>query len=274
MTTVPQTSTHAVSASPTFTPSSTDRPTLGPTSSPIPACRHGKGSLNDGEYPGAVVSGPVPYKIYLPDCLAVTPSPMPVLYLFHGKPYDETHWIDLGVIDVYQTGVEKGLWSEAVLVFANLPEPLFSQTDGGPGSMEQEFLNGLLPAIETQFLAGGETGRRAVVGISRGGIWSLEIGLNNPDLAAVVGAFSPSLAVNYPRPQFDPLELARNASNSSKRYFLLAGEGDWARQETERLASVLEQSGQAVELIVVPGEHLDPTWQAGLEPLLEFVLGG
>lgn len=224
------------------------------------------------EYGGAVVPEQVPYQIYLPDCFLDGQVLMPVMYFFHGKPYDETHWVDLGVVDVYQSGVREGRWEEAVLVFAYLPEPIFSETDGGAGSYEQEFMEGLLPEVESHYPAGGAANRRILMGISRGGIWSLEIGLANPDLAAQIGALSPSLAVNYPRPAYDPFELARQIDPNSMKIFLLAGQDDWARRETERLATVIRDAGLPVDLEIVPGQHLDSTWQMGLEPMFEFAL--
>lgn len=224
------------------------------------------------EYSGAVVPEQVPYQIYLPDCFLDGQVSMPVMYFFHGKPYDETHWVELGVVDVYQSGVREGRWEEAVLVFAYLPEPIFSETDGGPGSYEQEFKDGLLPEVESRYPAGGAASRRLLMGISRGGIWSLEIGLANPDLAARIGALGPSLAVNYPRPAYDPFELARQMDPNSMEIFLLAGQDDWARPETERLATVIREAGHAVKLDIIPGQHLDSTWQMGLEPMFDFAL--
>lgn len=261
-------------ALPDPSPTATATLTPAPSSSSTPDCQPGVGTLESGRYSGAVISEEVPYQIYLPDCFQEGRVLLPVMYFFHGKPYDENHWIELSVISEYQAGVRSGGWGEAVLVFAYLPEPLFSQTDGGPGSYEQEFLDGLLPAIEARYPAGGAANRRILAGISRGGIWSLEIGLANPGLAARVAALSPSLAVNYPRAAFDPFELARSNVEGSVNVYLLAGEQDWARGETERLAGVLRENGRQVELVILPGEHSDSTWHAGLESLFDFALGG
>lgn len=216
---------------------------------------------------------PVPYLIYLPDCLAAGEGRLPVVYFFHGKPFDENHWVELGAVETYERGAAAERWGEAVLIFARIPEPVFSESDGGPGSYEQEFLEGLLPVVEGQVPAGGASGRRMLVGISRGGIWSLEIGLANPGAAAVIAALSPSLAVNYPRPAYDPFQLAGLEFESPKRIFLLAGDRDWARRETERLAATMVGAGLSPELVIVPGDHTAQTWKAGLDPLFEFLLG-
>lgn len=269
-------------AQPTVTPTGTASPlptptaavTPAPTSSPTPSCRAGEGSLMGAEYSGAAVPEQVSYQIYLPDCFLEGQVMLPVMYFFHGKPYDETHWLELGVIDVYQSGVSQGRWGEALLVFAYLPEPIFSETDGGPGSYEQEFVDGLLPEVESRYPAGGAANRRMLMGISRGGIWSLEIGLANPELAARIGALSPSLAVNYPRPAYDPFELARQIDPGSMEIFLLAGQDDWARRGTERLAAVMGEAGLLVELEIIPGQHVDSTWQMGLESMFDFALSG
>jgi hypothetical protein len=77
--------------------------------------------------------------------------------------------------------------------------------------------------------------------------------------------------LNYARPEFDPFRLTGSARDLGGGIFLGAGEADWARAKTEELASVLQAEGGVVRLEIVPGAHVDGTWQTLFGPLVDFL---
>lgn len=261
---------------PTSTFAPTETATSAPTQSPVPtessACQDGEGKLDRTQYKSELLGREVPVWVYLPDCQLSVRAQLPVVYFLHGKPFDESHWPSLGVVEEFESGWVQGRWGPAVLVFPRAPEPLFSSTDGGDGSYEEEFLQGVLPFVEGQFEIGAGQPRRGFAGISRGGIWALEIGLRHPGMFTTLAALSPSLAVNYPREAYDPYELARGSDSFPKDILLMAGEQDWARNETERLYESLNEHGANAELHVVPGAHVDQTWAQALKIVLEGLI--
>lgn len=260
------TATATSSASPTARPR--------PTETPTPACTETAGRLEQAAYPGAVVEGPVPVLIYLPACYGVEPAAYPLLVLLHGKPFDETQWLDLGAVALADAGIEGG-WPPFVMAMPRQPEPLFSGTDGGPGSYETELTEGLLPYLEAAYRLRSEAEGRSLLGLSRGGVWALEVGLRRPDLFSQVAALSPALAVNHPRPAYDPFALAAGDGPLPARVHLSAGEADWARPETERLAEALRDAGvKEVEMLLVPGDHSRDTWLLALPQALAFLVEG
>jgi enterochelin esterase-like enzyme len=192
-----------------------------------------------------------------------------MIVALHGKPFNEAHWDDLGLDETAEAGILGGEWPPLLLVMPQVPEPLFSNTDGGPGSYEQELLEGLLPAIELRYPADGA--RRALAGISRGGVWALEIGLRHPETFGSVASLSPALAVNRARPEYDPLRLAAGPGPFPTRVFLSAGESDWARASTENLARLLQTAGVQPDVLLVPGGHESMVWEASLRPMLEAI---
>jgi enterochelin esterase-like enzyme len=255
----------AIVSSPTpFTPS----PAEGVT--PAPACTE-NGTWVDFHYRGVAIAGDVPARVYLPPCYEGDSGRYPVAYFLHGKPYTEEQWIDLGLPQLVE-GAEATL-PPMILVLARQPEPLFSNSDGGPGSYETEFLEGLVASIDRTFRTDPRADRRAVVGLSRGGVWALEIPLRNPGQFDVVAALSPALAVNYARDVYEPLQLAATADPVPGRFFLGAGEDDWARSKTEEMAGILAGRGISPELVIVPGDHSDPTWETLLPDVLAFLAG-
>jgi enterochelin esterase-like enzyme len=215
------------------------------------------------------VAGEVPLLVYLPPCYSEADPGYPVVYLLHGLPYDERHWLDLGTVDWVESRMAAGDMPPMVVVMPYQPEPLFTSTDGGPGSYEQEFLEGLLPFVESQYRVDSE--RRGLGGISRGGIWALEIAFHDPGSIAALAALSPALAVNSPRPAYDPFELASSATTLPGHILLLAGDRDWAATGTERLSQLL--AGRAIQhkFTLVPGDHSDPTWSGALGEVFNFL---
>jgi enterochelin esterase-like enzyme len=145
---------------------------------------------------------------------------------------------------------------------------------GGAGSYEAEMLQGLLPAVEAEYPVATSAEERAIGGISRGGVWALEIGMRHPEVFSTVTAFSPALSVNYAPAQYDPLVLAAGEGPFPDRFYLAAGATDWARPMSERLAEILAAHGRPTKLDIVPGGHDQEAWLAALPGLLTYVLEG
>jgi len=254
------------SAEPTATQSATPQPSPTATAD----CLRQSGRVEEGSYPGVVTREELPFRVYLPPCFPQPGTRYPVLFLLHGKPLEAADWEAMGVVEVAQDGIEAGVWPPFLIVMPLAPEPMFSWTDGGPGSYEQELSEGLVAFIDQGWPTDARADGRALAGISRGGVWALEIGFRRPDLFDTVIALSPALIVNAPRPAFDPLLLPVGASRLPASILLVAGDRDYARPDTERLVMLLEQEGKAVRLEILPGGHIEATWLPGLPLVLEF----
>ncbi len=241
---------------------------------PRDRCEELQGRVIRTEYPGYLSGEPVPVIIYLPPCYDPYLELYPVIYLLHGKPQTENHWLLLGVEDVVTQGISSGDWPPLILVMPRQPEPLFSDTDGGPGSLEQEFLRGLFPFIMDRYAVTGEREGWAIAGISRGGVWALEIGLHNPQHFASVGALSPALNLNSPREEFDPAWLLENADELPERVFLGAGTRDSARASTQDLVQRLDVRNVLFDYQQVEGTHESSTWRQLLPELLATLTTG
>jgi S-formylglutathione hydrolase FrmB len=155
------------------------------------------------------------------------------------------------------------------MVMPQQPEPLYRGSDGGPGSYETELLQGLVPFIEANYRS--DPSARAIAGISRGGVWALEIALRNPLQFNALAALSPALAVNSARLPYDPFEIASTADQFPREILLLAGDDDWAEAETQRLSEVLSQAGVEHMLQISAGDHSDGTWAEVMEDVLGFL---
>ncbi len=239
-----------------------------------PGCEGGTGRVEAASYPGAIVRQDIPFRVYLPPCYDSSAESYPTLYLLHGKPYDESQWDELGADRIAEAAIATGEWPAFLIVMPRQPEPLFSSTDGGPRSYEAEILEGLLPYVERTYRADPVPQGRAIAGISRGGVWALEIGLRNPEVFGAAAALSPALAVNHPRPAYDPFRIVAAGGELPKWIFLGAGETDWARSDTERLAGSLTAAGAEPRLEILPGGHDAEYWTSALQPMMEFLVEG
>lgn len=268
--TIPKSATPAppTSAKDTPTPALTDEPLATLTDESI-ACEE---RIAEDSYPSMILGQAIPFQIYLPPCYDGNEQSYPVIYFMHGKPRQSADWIDLGIIDLVSQGIASGQWPETLLVIPSLPEPLFSQTDGGSGSYEEEFLEALVPYVDRHYRTRIGADYRALAGISRGAIWALEIGFRHPEIVNIIAALSPALSCNYASRPYDPFALAQDSDCLPDRILLLAGDMDWARSGTEKLSQILEQSGNHPHLMIVEGKHETALWKGTLETVVDFIV--
>jgi enterochelin esterase-like enzyme len=241
-----------------------------PPATAEPGCAAASTIIEETTYAGMAVKRDVPVVVFRPDCESDLEDPLPIVFVLHGKPMTEQQWLDLDLPGLLQAGWEAGRWPPMIVVAPRQPEPVFSGSDGGPGSYEEEFFEGLMPFVESTLPADGRPSGRAVLGISRGGVWALELALTHTGSFGTVAALSPALAVNFARAAYNPLDLAL-VPKAFPRVYLGAGDGDWARPQTERLGTLLREQQADVKIDIVPGGHEDATWAALLPSALDFI---
>ncbi len=265
-------STHTRILLPSAIPSLTSSPPHEPTATP--GCEQVAGKIESGSYQGAVSAKEIRVIVYLPPCYGMNDQQYPVVYALHGYPLDEKHWLELGIIETIEEGYRSGKWPHFLVVLPQIPEDLNVRTDGGEGSYEEEFISGLVPYIVERYRVRGGADSTALVGVSRGGVWSLEIGLRNPDAFGTVAALSPALHVSYPRPAFDPFVIVREAVSLPDRLFLSAGydEGGF-HVKTVEFILLLDSLDIPHTYLETPGAHETSTWIGIMGDLITFLTG-
>ena len=219
----------------------------------------------------------MPYAIYFPPCYD-TRLRYPVVYLMHGTPFDERHWLDLGLPAAADAAITSRRVPPFIVV---LPRGdlngSFDNTSGGPGSWEQVMVEELIPYIDTVYNTLGTKEGRAIGGISRGAVWALSIAFRYPDLFSAIGGHSSALAVNLAPPAFDPLEIAQtDQANALKglRILLDSGDTDWALQQTAELHAILDQRGIPNTFVVGRGPHAAAYWSSQIDTYVDFYGSG
>jgi len=258
----------------TADPGPTPQPTAtaSPEPTPTPAfCPFLSGRSESGSFRSTAMGEDVRYLVHLPPCYDEYPDrAYPVLYLFHGWPLDERHWDDLGIDEWSDDWVSRGLIGPFLIVLPGVSQDgLYVYSSGGSGSFEGFVVDELVPLIDVTYRTVRAPAGRAVGGISRGGVWALEIAMRHTDVFAAVGGHSPALALNRPLPQYDPFLLAGTAT-TGLRYYLDAGDADWANAATIRLRDLLIELGANVTYDVHPGGHVDALWSSSIPDYLTF----
>jgi len=270
------TATPTPSRTPTPIPTATRTPTATPLPpSPTPACTETRGRIETGTFFSAVIGQAQPYRVYLPPCYGARDEPYPVLYMLHGYPYDERHWDDLGIDEAADAGIAAGSLPPFLIAMpAADNEGTYTHTSGGPGSFEAVLMDEFLPFFEATYPVTSRREARAIGGMSRGGVWALEIAFRHPEQFAAVGGHSVALNVNRAAPVYDPLYLAADPAIRALRIYLDVGEQDWSAPGMHDLHAALDASGTPHEFHVYEGIHHDDYWAAHVAEYLVFYTAG
>ncbi len=261
---------------PTVTPTHTSTLTPSPvptlTATPAPfVCSFLRGRTESGSFSSDRMYEQVNYLVHLPPCYdQYADRAFPVLYLFHGWPLDEHHWQNLGVEVWADDYSGRSITGPYIIVMPGVgSEGLFVNSSGGDNSFEGMVVGELVPRIDATYRTWRLPLARAVGGISRGGVWALEIALRHQDVFGIVGGHSPALALNRPLPQYDPFKLGAGEV-VNLRFYLDAGDQDWARASTISFRDFLMALGISVTYQVHEGGHVDALWSSGIADYLLF----
>ena len=112
--------------------------------------------------------------IYLPPCYDVqTDEKYPVLYLLHGQTYVDDEWVRLGAPSVADDLIHSGRAVPFIMVF---PDDRYWNVAAG-GGFGDRLINALIPYIDRNYRTLADRQHRALGGLSRGGGWTVELGL-------------------------------------------------------------------------------------------------
>ncbi|RLC62275.1 MAG: hypothetical protein DRI48_09750, partial [Chloroflexi bacterium] len=214
------------------------------------------------------------YHVYLPPDYDHTDRRYPVLYLLHGWPPEAADWDRVGTDEAADRAIQAGTVPPFIIVMPRAEERLYVNTSGGERSFESQVVNDLIPHVDATYRTQPERERRAIGGISRGGVWALEISFLYPHLFAAVGAHSPALSVNVAPPPYDPFYLLKEPGVTTLRIYLDAGDLDWAREKTQELHEALNQQGIPNQFVVHSGRHANALWEANVAEYLAFYTAG
>jgi enterochelin esterase-like enzyme len=201
----------------------------------------------------------------------------PVLYLFHGANADETAWTRLGHVNLIldnmlASGKIKPFIAVMPFGYPTPPSAPSAAPLGGFTSITDEFgkdlIGDVIPYVQANFRVYTDRDHRAIAGLSMGGVESLEIGLNHPELFSYVGGFSAAITPATFSKDFASIAADPKAANKNLHLLWLGcGTDDGLFTASDSFSKFLDTAQVTHKFFKIPGAH---TWIVWRQFLQEF----
>lgn len=188
----------------------------------------------------------------------------PVLYLIHGGGENEEGWMRQGRADILMDNLLSEGKVKPMVVVA---------LDGQTADFYQEFTTECMPTVEKEFKVKKDAGSRAIAGLSRGGIQTMETALCHPERFSYVGVFSSALI----EPKNDRMRIVSHAPseiyalleadpakyNRQFKLFWLGqgGAEDISYEGHALMRARFDKIGIQYQYFETPGGHTWPVWR-------------
>ena len=196
-----------------------------------------------------------------------------MLYILHGGGEDETGWATQGKTDLILDNLIAEKKAKPMLVV---------MMDGNLGTggianfgeqslrmFEDELKQAVMPFVEKNYRAETDKNKRALAGLSMGGLQTLYAGVRNTNLFSYLGVFSSGWFANQPnlsQPQYDFMKDNAAAINTNLKSFWIAmgGKEDIAYNNCKVMCSKFDELGIKYSYSEYPGGHTWPVWRNNL----------
>lgn len=249
----------------------------------VESCYEHKGILEECVYKCSV-EGPSERRmlVYLPADYYDTSARYPVFYLLHGARGNEMTWITKGdLMQHVDSLTANGLMEKTIVVMPNTNQhnddldygksrikgamESFYETDG---MVEYAFVSDVVAKVDSTYRTIPEKRARAIGGLSIGGLQSIHISANNPDVFDYVGMFSP---MAYPFLRYSEhasfytrLKKKQKAQFATppQLYWVMIGRTDFFYPHMQLYCNYLKRKGYKHEYLTTPGGHQWHNWKA------------
>ena len=249
-------------AAPTLTPT----PILVPTATPLTCLtqpgRVIKGSVN-------TTNPPQLFLIYLPPCYDVQLNEKyPVLYLLHGQTYQEDEWVRLGAPNEADFLIHSGKAVPFIIVF---PDDRYWNVQAG-GGFGDRLINYLIPYIDQNYRTLADRDHRALGGLSRGGGWTVELGLQYYVMFGSLGMHSP--AISTEAAPYIKNWVRSVPPDSWPRVWIDAGDRDSELGMITQFEKLLSYYDVPHEWHLYTGDHSEKYWGSHVLEYLQWYADG
>ncbi|WP_321372440.1 alpha/beta hydrolase-fold protein [uncultured Draconibacterium sp.] len=187
---------------------------------------------------------------------------LPVFYLIHGGGDSEVAWPGVG---------RAGIIMDNLLAEGKCKEMIVVMPDGGidVNLFVKDFVNDIIPYIESNYNVYSDADHRALAGLSMGGLEVLESFMAHPDLFAYINVMSSGwFADNKEMYEAGDKRLAEIAPILEKTVkflkFTQGGPEDIAYANGKEMLKVFDKNGIDYEFSEMPGGHSWLVWRNDL----------
>jgi len=208
---------------------------------------------------------PQEFIIYLPPCYETfTDERYPVLYLLHGQTYNQDQWVRLGAPVIADGLIHNDEALPFIMVF---PDDRYWNSAAGPG-FGNRFINDLIPYVDKNYRTIADREHRSLGGLSRGGGWAVQLGLEHPELFGVLGLHSP--AVFKDNAPYVERIIQSMPVETRPSLWLDVGDADMELPRSLLLEDILTRNDYLHEFHRFSGDHTETYWSAHTEEYLRW----
>ena len=242
--------------------SNTDTP-IQPTSAPEYTCPEKRGSVARSYITTKELPGRLYFTTYLPPCYSDS-SQYPVLFLLHGKSYQDDQWIRLGLPDIMNKQISNGDLPPFIVVMPYDP----GWEDPGTGRYDRAISESLVRWIDSQYSVKEGREFRAIGGISRGSGWAFHIAFRYPELFSIVGIHSPAI-FRADKRNMETILPTLSDSSLPVRVLLDVGTRDPEFNYAGLFEELLTKNSIEHTWQMLDGNHSEAYWRENLAMYLE-----
>jgi enterochelin esterase family protein len=241
-------------------------PTVTPTVTPL-TCLTQPGRVERGVL--QTTKPPQEYLIYLPPCYDQKINlSYPVLYLLHGMDNTDAQWVNIGAVKSADRLILSGDAPPFIIVF---PDDRYWNLPPGP-EFGDRLINALIPYIDQTYRTQPDRAHRSLGGLSRGGGWTVELGLTHPELFGALGLHSPVIFAGDTGMVNDWIRTIPLAS--FPRLGMDIGDQDTGLGAARLLENSLAQYEVAHEFHVYTGDHTENYWGRHVDEYIRWYAQG
>lgn len=214
--------------------------------------------------------------VWTPAGYEKTKDRLPVLYLVHGGGDTDNSWPGVGAAGlILDNLMAEGKMVPMVVVMPNgsieMPDGNFM---GEVPLFAKDMVTDIIPFIEANYNVYTDQANRAMAGLSMGGMETLEVTLDHPEMFSHVWVLSSSFApgdkevYEYERVRLKK-EAKRYNENFKQLVFTQGGPSDIAYGNCRETLKLFDDAGIKYEYHEVPGGHSWTAWRRNLYDLAQ-----
>jgi enterochelin esterase-like enzyme len=195
----------------------------------------------------------------------------PVLYILHGGGEDERGWATQGKTDLILDNLIAA--NKAIPMLVVMPDGNVNAQGFGENTLrmfERELKLCIIPFVEKNYRAESSSGKRALAGLSMGGIQTLYVGINNTDIFSYLGVFSSGWILPVQsdladkQNDFIKKNLDKIKNNLKLLWIGIGGKEDIAYNNCQTMISKFNEMNLKYTYTDYPGGHTWPVWRNNL----------
>ncbi|WP_434981325.1 alpha/beta hydrolase-fold protein [Daejeonia sp. YH14] len=205
----------------------------------------------------------------------------PSLYILHGGGEDESGWANQGKTNlILDNLIAEGKAKNMVII---MPDANIGQSGFGNFGernlqlFERELKESIIPFAESNYRIKNDAANRALAGLSMGGIYTLYVGINNPNMFSNLGVFSSGYILpmlqEVADKQYKFLSENKTKFNSNIENFWISmgGKEDIAYQNCQIMIKKFDELGIKYSYSEYRGGHTWPVWRESVRDFAQVI---